>query len=397
MARKAASKSKTKADEATAAPETSETAVDQYAPEEIAKSEAAAAGADGGDITTSQTVTYSMSGGLVQWLTRNNTALALSSYQSGKFYLIGRNPKGGLLVDERLFQHAMGIAVDGKRIFLASQTSLVEMASVLEGDQRANQLYDACFVPRRIHVIGAVDPHDVGLDKNGDPIFVVTKYNCLARPSGTHNFKPIWKPKFISKIIAEDRCHLNGLAMEDGEPAYVTAVSRSDTIDGWRDRRSDGGVIIDVKTDEILCDGLSMPHSPQIYNGQLYVLNSGTGELLRINRETGEKEVVCFCPGFTRGLSFINGFAVVGLSRPRYQRFEGLELDQKLKDADSEPWTGVQIIDLSNGSVAEWFRIDGAVMEVYDTAVVPGVMCGMSLSLGAGELASFVTVGELEG
>ncbi|MDG1971676.1 MAG: DUF4915 domain-containing protein, partial [Paracoccaceae bacterium] len=170
MARKAASKSKTKADEATAAPETSETAVDQYAPEEIAKSEAAAAGADGGDITTSQTVTYSMSGGLVQWLTRNNTALALSSYQSGKFYLIGRNPKGGLLVDERLFQHAMGIAVDGKRIFLASQTSLVEMASVLEGDQRANQLYDACFVPRRIHVIGAVDPHDVGLDKNGDPI-----------------------------------------------------------------------------------------------------------------------------------------------------------------------------------------------------------------------------------
>ncbi len=395
MAKKADAKSKNKAKDAEVveAP-----AADPYAPEEIAKTEAAAAaGPDGGDITTSQTVTYSMSGGLVQWLARNNTSLALSSYQSGKFYLIGRNPKGGLLVDERLFQHAMGIAVDGKRIFLASQTSLVEMASVLEGDQRANQLYDACFVPRRIHVIGAVDPHDVGLDKNGEPIFVVTKYNCLARPSGTHNFKPIWKPKFISKIVAEDRCHLNGLAMEDGEPAYVTAVSRSDTIDGWRDRRSDGGVIIDVKTDEILCDGLSMPHSPQIYQGQLYVLNSGTGELLRVDRETGEKEVICFCPGFTRGLSFHNGFAIVGLSRPRYQRFEGLELDQKLKDADSDPWTGVQIINLQDGSIAEWFRIDGAVMEVYDTAVVRGVMCGMSLSLGAGELASFVTTEPLEG
>lgn len=354
------------------------------------------AGKQKADIATSQTVTYSMSGGLVPWLARHNTALALSSYQSGKFYLIGRNPRGGLLVDERLFQHAMGIAVNGKRIHLATQTTLVEMHSVLEGDQRANELYDACFVPRKIHVIGAVDAHDVGLDKNGEPVFVVTKYNCLARPSDTHNFKPIWKPKFISKILAEDRCHLNGLAMEDGEPAYVTAVSKSDTIDGWRDRRSDGGVIIDVRTDKVVCSGLSMPHSPRIYNGKLYVLNSGTGDLLRVDPETGGKEVVAFCPGFTRGLAFIGNFAVVGLSRPRYNRFEGLELDAKLKAADSEPWTGIQIIDLTTGSVAEWFRIDGAVMEIYDTDVVPGVTCGMSLSLGANEVATFVTTEPME-
>ncbi|MEM7546947.1 MAG: TIGR03032 family protein [Pseudomonadota bacterium] len=343
------------------------------------------------DIATSQTVTYSMSGGLVGWLTAHDTSLALSSYQSGKFYLIGRNPKGGLLVDERLYQHAMGIAVNGKRIFLVTQTALVEMASVLSGTERANEIYDACFVPRRVNIIGAVDAHDVGLDKAGEPIFVVTKYNCVARLSATHNFKPIWKPPFISKIIAEDRCHLNGLAMEDGEPAYVTAVSRSDTIDGWRDRRADGGVIVDVKSNEVLADGLSMPHSPQIYKGNLYVLNSGTGELMQVDRKTGEKSVIAFCPGFVRGLSFIDGHAIIGLSRPRYKRFEGLALDDRLIAADSEPWTGVQIINLSTGSVAEWFRIDGAVAEIYDTAVVPGVSCGMSLGLGAGELATFVT------
>ena len=347
-------------------------------------------GQQSGGIQTQQTVSYSMSQGLVQWLARQNASLALSSYQSGKFYLLGRNPRGGLLVDERLFQHAMGIAVDGKRIFLASQTTLVEMASTLTGDQRANELYDACFAPRRIHVIGAVDPHDVGLDKNGEPIFVVTKWNCLARPSATHNFKPIWKPDFISKIVAEDRCHLNGLAMENAEPAYVTAVSKSDTIDGWRDRRSDGGVIIDVKTNEIVATGLSMPHSPRVHNGVLYVLNSGTGDLMKVDRKTGEKEVIAFCPGFVRGLDFIGGYAVVGLSRPRYKRFEGLALDDKLKAADSEPWTGIQVIDLKDGSVAEWFRIDGAVMEIYDAAVVPGVGCGMSLSLQAPEVATFV-------
>ncbi len=351
----------------------------------------AAAQAAGGEIATSQTVTYSMSGGLVPWLAQNATSLALSSYQSGKFYLIGRNPKGGLLVDERLFQHAMGIAVQGKRIFLATQTALVEMASVLQGTERANEIYDACFVPRKVNIIGAIDAHDIGLDNTGAPIFVATKYNCLARLSPTHNFKPVWKPSFISKIVAEDRCHLNGLAMEDGAPAYVTAVSKSDTIDGWRDRRADGGVIIDVKTNKVVTDGLSMPHSPQIYQGQLYVLNSGTGDLMRVDRKTGAKEVVAFCPGFVRGLTFHNGFAIVGLSRPRYQRFEGLALDAKLKAADSEPWTGLQIINLSTGSVAEWFRIDGAVAEIYDTAVVPNVMCGMSLGLGAGELATFVT------
>ena len=394
MARKATKKNAAKKEEAEApeakAPE-AEAAAPAAAPAQQAQ------GGDGKEIATSQTVTYSMSPGLVPWLAKNDTALALSSYQSGKFYLIGRNPKGGLLVDERLFQHAMGIAVDGKRIFLATQTALVEMASVLEGDQRANELYDACFVPRRVNIIGAVDAHDVGLDKNGEPIFVVTKYNCLARPSATHNFKPVWKPKFISKIVAEDRCHLNGLAMQDGEPAYVTAVSKSATIDGWRDRRADGGVIIDVKTGKVLTDGLSMPHSPQIYQGKLYVLNSGTGDLMRVDRKTGEKEVVAFCPGFVRGLAFHNGHAVVGLSRPRYKRFEGLELDAKLKAADSEPWTGIQIINLSTGSVAEWFRIDGAVAEIYDTAVVPGVMCGMSLGLGAGELATFVTTEAMDG
>ncbi|MGB0926125.1 MAG: TIGR03032 family protein [Pikeienuella sp.] len=384
---------------APAAPEAPDTQADTNAD---TNADGAAAGktaaADGKDgIAAPQTVTYSMSPGLVRWLGVNNTSLALSSYQSGKFYLIGRNPKGGLLVDERLFQHAMGIAVDGKRIYLATQASLVEMVSTLSGTERANEIYDACFVPRRLHVTGALDAHDIGLDKDGEPIFVSTRYNCLARPSRTHNFKPVWKPSFISKIVAEDRCHLNGLAMEDGEIAYVTAVSKSDTIDGWRDRRADGGVIIDVKAGKVLATGLSMPHSPRLHNGKLYVLNSGEGTLLQIDRETGEKTEVAFCPGFVRGLSFVGQYAVVGLSRPRYKRFEGLALDQKLADADSEPWTGVQIIDLNTGSVAEWFRIDGAVMEIYDTGVVPGVICGMSLSLGAGEIANFVTHEALEG
>ena len=150
---------------------------------------------------------------------------------------------------------------------------------MLEPGQQINNLFDACYVPREIFVTGELDAHDIGQLADGRLVFVNTLYNCLATPSERHSFTPMWKPPFISKIVKEDRCHLNGLAMEDGVPRYVTAVSKSDTIDGWRDRRFDGGIVIDVQSGEIVIGGLSMPHSPRLYRGKLWLLNSGTGEL----------------------------------------------------------------------------------------------------------------------
>jgi uncharacterized protein (TIGR03032 family) len=164
---------------------------------------------------------------------------------------------------------------------------------------------------------------------------------CLAITSERHSFTPIWKPPFVSKIIKEDRCHLNGLATEDGVPRYVTAVSKSDTIDGWRDRRVDGGIVIDVQTGEIVIGGLSMPHSPRLYRGKLWLLNSGTGEIGWIERRASARDtkfkVLAFCPGFVRGLAFHGKYAVVGLSKPRFQRFEGLALDKKLAETTVSP------------------------------------------------------------
>ncbi len=232
--------------------------------------------------------------------------------------------------------------------------------------------------------------------KNGEIIFVNTRFNCLAKLSPKNSFTPIWKPSFIDKIINEDRCHLNGLAMENGVPKYVTAVSRSNTIDGWRDRRNDGGVVIDVTTNKIICTGLSMPHSPRIYNGKLWLLNSGTGELGYVDKENKKFIPVTFAPGFGRGLAFKDKYAFVGLSKPRYERFEGLTLDQKLKDADSEPWCGIQIIDLTTGSCVEWFRIDGAVAEIYDIGLIPNIACPMSIGFASNEIKGLITHDDLQ-
>ena len=339
---------------------------------------------------------YSMSPGLPAFLASEHIAIAASSYQSGKFYLLGRNVDGGLLAHERFFQKAMGICVANRdTILLATLFQIIKFRNVIEPGQAINGLHDVCYVPREMFTTGELDVHDIGLTKDGRIVFVNTLYNCLATTSARHSFAPLWKPPFISKIVREDRCHLNGLAMVDGVPRYVTAVSRSDTVDGWRDRRTDGGIVVDVLSGNVVIGGLSMPHSPRYYRGRLWLLNSGAGEVGWIEGGAGadraEFRVLAFCPGFVRGLAFHGKYAFVGLSKPRYERFEGLALDRKLAETDSEPWCGIQIIDLDSGACVHWFRIDGPVTELYDLGVVPDVVRPMALGFANDEILNLIT------
>ena len=340
------------------------------------------------------TVEYSQSGGLIALFAKHNISVAFTSYQSSILYMLGRDANGAHL-HQSLIAKPMGLShTPGGALLLSAGFQIMAFESPLAPHERVNNQFDACFVPRTIHMTGPLDAHDVGMLSDGSLIFVNTRFNCLATPDSKHSFKAVWTPPFISDVIDEDRCHLNGLAMQDGKPAYVTAVSKSNTIDGWRDRRADGGVVIDVQNNRIVCEGLSMPHSPCMHQGELWVLNSGTGELGVVEgAATGEGKFVprVFCPGFTRGLSFYGDLAFVGLSKPRYKRFEGLPLDQKLKDADSEPWCGIQVIDIKRGTCVEWFRIDGAVAELYDVEVLPGIASPMSVSPTSPEISTFLT------
>lgn len=340
-------------------------------------------------------VEYSVSGGLAAKLAHLNISIAFTSYQSGLLYFIGRNQEGGINIHQAGLPKPMGLCMDNHGgLTMTGGYQIMRFENILQPDQRVNHNFDACYVPRTVHVTGHLDAHDVGINVEGKPIFVNTRFNCLATVSPKQSFEMLWKPNFISTLIDEDRCHLNGLAMEDNEPRYVTAVSRSDTIDGWRDRRADGGIVIDVKSNEIVCEGLSMPHSPRMHNGELWLLNSGTGELgvVKIDKAgRGEFKPKVFCPGFLRGLAFYGNLAFVGLSKPRYKRFEGLPLDQKLKDADSEPWCGVQIIDLDSATCVEWLRIDGKITELYDLEIIPGFSTPMAVPPESNEAASLVT------
>lgn len=330
--------------------------------------------------------------GLAGFLASNNISIGFTSYQTGRLYLVGHGADGKLALHEAVYPQAMGVTGDGDRIYLGTLTQIVRMENVLAPSQRANEIHDKVYVPRNMQTTGNIDIHELGIKENGKIVFVNTRYSCLCEPSVTHSFKPVWKPQFISKLAAEDRCHLNGLAMVDGHPKYVTAVCRSDVVDGWRDRRHDGGVIIDVDSNEIIAEGLSMPHSPRVHDGRLWVLNSGSGELGWINPADRAFTPIAFFPGFLRGLAFHNDHAFVTLSKPRHGRFEGLALDDKLREKDADAWCGVQIVSLANGDVAQWLRFDGAITELFDICVLPGVQNPITLGPQSAEIRDFLTI-----
>ncbi len=329
---------------------------------------------------------------LPAWMAEQRLSLAVSTYQVGKLFLIGLQPGGRLSIFERTFNRAMGLWSDTRRLYLATLYQLWRFDNVLEPGQ-VHDGYDRLYVPQLAWTTGDLDIHDIAVDAAGRVVFVNTLFGCLATVSESHSFTPLWQPPFLSRLAAEDRCHLNGLALRDGRPAYVTAVSRSDVADGWRDRRTDGGVVVDVATGRIVAEGLSMPHSPRWHDGRLWLLDSGTGHLCALDVDSGALERVAFLPGYGRGLALHGRFAVVGLSKPRENKtFTGLPLDGELARRDAEPRCGLWVVELATGDVVHWLRIDGLIGELYDVAVLPGVVRPMAIGLVTDEIRRMIRI-----
>src|SRR5687767_12699015 len=222
---------------------------------------------------------------------------------------------------------------------------------------------------------GDVDAHDVTVDGQGRVIFVNTLFSCLATVSEKHSFVPLWQPPFVSKLAAEDRCHMNGLAMENGKPAYVTAVAKSDAHEAWRDHRKDGGIVMDVRRNEIVCEGLSMPHSPRVHGGKIWLLDSGNANFGYVDLARGKFEPIAFCPGYARGLTFVGDFAVVGLSKPRENKtFSGLALTTRYPRVTATPSSHVDVYSLDVGVDPECRRAERVDLVVTVHRKVPNAV-----------------------
>ncbi|NDG38700.1 MAG: TIGR03032 family protein [Betaproteobacteria bacterium] len=316
---------------------------------------------------------------MLAWMAEQKLSMALTTYQIGKLFMLGLKPNGELSVFERTFNRCMGLCPTPNGFYMSSLHQVWRFENMFtQGEQQEG--HDRLYVPQVGNTTGDCDIHDMAVDADGKLVFVNTLFGCLASLSETHSFKPLWRPPFASKLAAEDRCHLNGLAMRDGRAAYVTAVSQSDVVDGWRDHRAGGGIVIDVQRNEIVAGGLSMPHSPRWHQGKLWLCNSGTVP-------------VTFCAGYMRGLYFHGDFALVGTSKPRHNKtFSGLPLDEALKSRQAEARCGVQVIDLRTGDAVHWLRIEGLVDELYDVITLPGVRSPMALGFKTDEIRRVISI-----
>lgn len=334
----------------------------------------------------------------VSWLSSAGASLALTTYQSGKILLVGAKPEGGLAIFERTLDRPMGLAVSGARLAVATLTQIVTFVDAGR-DAPGGSPHDAVYIPQVAHYTGDLDVHDLAFDADGRLVFVNTLFGCLARASETHSFAALWKPPFLSRLAAEDRCHLNGLALRDGAPAYMTAVSTTDVTDGWRDHRMGGGVVLDIPSGEVACAGLSMPHSPRLHaDGRLYVLNSGTGEFGRVDLGAGRFEPIAFLPGYGRGLCFVGRHAVIGISEPRGNRtFAGLALQERLERERVAPRCGLMVVDLDSGDIVHWLRIEGVVSELYDVAALPGRRNPSMIGFRSDEIRRVISISDETG
>ncbi|MFT4552535.1 MAG: hypothetical protein ACI9S8_001160 [Chlamydiales bacterium] len=308
------------------------------------------------------------------WLKEHKISLMFSSYRLGKLFLTGLDQEEQVSVFERDCIRVMGLcSVNSQRVYMSTLYQIWHLENMVQEDD-PNKTVDCLFWPAAAYTTGNIAIHDMAVDSDGNLLFINSLFNCLCTLSKGFSFRPLWKPKFISELKAEDRCHLNGLAMKDGKAKYTTAVGITDTVDGWREHRTNGGILIDLESDEIICQDLSMPHSPRWYRDKLWLLNSGTGDFGFMDLEKGRFEQVAFCPGYLRGLCFVGDFAVVGLSESRHDPdFKGLPLFDRMKKHQTQAFCGLQVIDLRSGKIVHSLDCLGKIKEIYDVISLPGI------------------------
>jgi uncharacterized protein (TIGR03032 family) len=312
---------------------------------------------------------YTQTAGFAPLLHQLGSSLLVSTYQANKL-LVVRASEGGLSTLVRSFDRPMGMAADARRLAVGTRDQVWFLRNAPDIAPRVEPagLHDSCYLPRSSHVTGDIGIHEVAWV--GDELWIVsTRFSCLATLSPDYSFVPRWQPPFISALAAEDRCHLNGLCVI-GRPRYVTALGETDARDGWRANKPHGGCLIDVPSGDILLRGLSMPHSPRWHDGRLWLLESGTGQLVLVDAATGRRQTVTTLPGFTRGLALCGPYAFVGLSKIRKtSAMDGVPLAQRREELKC----GVAVVDLRSGQVIALLEFQTAVEEIFDVQLLPGL------------------------
>jgi uncharacterized protein (TIGR03032 family) len=314
-------------------------------------------------------VRCSHSEGLPELLSQLRLSVLISTYQTGHLVVVAARRRR-LVLTFHQFDRAMGIAVKPRTIAICTRKEVwfAREAPDIAAKLEPRGEYDACFLARSSHFTDDIQAHEAAWV--GNEVWVVnTLFSCLAALHPIYSFAPRWRPPFVTELRPEDRCHLNGMAVVDGQPRYVTALSETDAPQGWREVKATGGCLIEVPSRRVVLRGLSLPHSPRVDGAMVYLLQSGLGQLDRLDLSDGTLSTVAVVPGIARGLTLHGGYAFIGLSRPR-PSLEGVPIVQDRDRLEC----GLRIVDLRTGADEGYLRFHTGVEEVFDVQVLPDVM-----------------------
>jgi uncharacterized protein (TIGR03032 family) len=295
----------------------------------------------------------------------------VSTYQAGKLIIV-RSDQAVTNFHFRTFRQAMGVAAHQGKLAIGTHNAIYEFYNMaaLAAKLEPKGLHDACYIPRKIHITGDIAIHEMAWLQD-ELWFVNTRFSCLCTLDESHSFVPRWRPKFISGLSADDRCHLNGFCAVNQTPKYATALGTSNASQGWREQKVNGGVVLDIEANDIVATGLSMPHSPRWHQEQLWFLESGYGTLSKLDPRSGQVQIVAECPGFTRGLDFYGPLAFIGLSQVRESNvFGGLPITERLPESDRI--CGLWVVNIDTGQTVAFAAFEGNVQEIFAVQVVAG-------------------------
>ena len=300
-------------------------------------------------------------------------SVLISTYQTGHLVVVSAR-EGRLTLAFNQFERAMGIAVKPGTIAVCTRKEVWFLRNAPDIAARLPGKPDACFLARTSHFTDDIHAHEAawveGGARAGSEFWIVnTLFSCLSALDPYYSFAPRWRPPFISALRPEDRCHLNGVAVVNGQPRCVTALAETDTPSGWRAVKHNGGCLIEVPGGQLLARGLSLPHSPRVEGNQIFFLHSGQGELAVADAKIGAVTSVASVPGVSRGLAIHGGYAFIGLSKAR-PTLEGVPI---VADRDKLR-CGLWVVDLRTGVIAAHLEFCMGVEEVFDVQVLPGIL-----------------------
>ncbi len=314
-------------------------------------------------------VRYEHSEDLAHVLAEARLTVLISTYQAGKIVVLGTQQQS-LALSFHNFDRPMGIAAaaQGETLAVAARDRIWFLRNHPDVARQMPPAggYEACWLTCSAQVTGEIQAHE--MEWSGSELWVVnTLFSCLCTPDSRYSFVPRWQPPFISRLAPEDRCHLNGLAMAGGRPAYVTAMAETDSAGGWRENKIRTGCVMEVNTGQTVARGFAMPHSPRVHAGRLWLLDSGRGSLVRIDPRNGQADVVARFPGYARGLAIAGNLALVGLSKIREtSTFGGVPIAEDRERLKC----GVALVDLDRGKLVGQFEFLSGVDEIFDVSVL---------------------------